>query len=1164
MGVVRPFVHLHLHSQYSLLDGATRISDLLDHCEQNNMPAVAVTDHGNMFGAMEFYFKAQGRATKPIIGCEVYICQGSRFDKSKKAVDTMDEEDGKPANILNHLVLLVKNEKGYKNLCKLVTSGYLEGFYYKPRIDKEILAQHAEGLIALTSCLRGEVPYWLNRGKCDFAQDAAVFYKDLFGDDFYLEVQNHGIPEQLVANRGIADISKRLGVKIVATQDSHYLKASDAAAHDVLLCLQTQRVLEDANRMKFANDQFYVKNGDEMAKVFPDNLEYLDHTLEIADKIDYKVKVKDEAGKPIYHLPKYQTELPVEEQLAADAKAGLAKAFENKLKDKIKDKAKYDERLDEEIKMIQKTGFSGYFLIVADFINWAKKQKIPVGPGRGSGVGSLVAMSLGITDADPIEYNLLFERFINPDRVSMPDFDVDFCQERRNEVINYVAEKYGRENVSQIATFGKLMARGVLRDVGRVYGMPHSEMDLVAKLVPEELKITLEKAFEKEPELRRLEDSNPRLAKVFQVARALEGGIKSAGRHAAGVIITEQPLTEYCPLFLGKDGEIAAQYDKDWCEKIGLVKFDFLGLKNLTVISKAEKLVQKKKPEFSIDAFDYKDPKVFELIGRGDCVGIFQLEASSGMAELGIKLQPTRIEDINAMVALFRPGPMAMIDDFVDRKHGRKPTEYIFPELETALKETYGIMLYQEQVMSIARIIAGYKLSEADLLRRAMGKKKHDEMAEHRSKFIKGASERGFDAAKSAQLFDLMAKFADYGFNKSHAVAYSLITYQTGFLKAYYPSEYFAALLSAELDDIDKLTKYIKDAREHQIEILPPDVNESDVDFTVIGKNIRFGLGAIKGVGTGVAAEILTEKEKNGPYKDIFDFCVRINKRMNRKTLEALISVGAFDRISPNHHRNQLLLGLERIQRYGQVTGDAASLGQQSLFGGGPTGVSEDQPTLQDAPIMDEKARLKAERELVGFYISGHPLDKYSFLTDTVVTMTASRAQTFKSERLNVTMVGIIGTLRLTFTKKSGEKMAIFGLEDATGTIDCISFPESYRNNEQLLVKNDEPLVVQGELDTSEEKPRFFLKNAIRAADYVPPKIKEICVRPSLIVDDISRKLQELKFWAKRFPGDIPIKCLIRSPEGEVMLKLPEKVSVHSEACVELFGLFGKNVELVQ
>ena len=939
------FVHLHLHTEYSLLDGAISLDNLIKKALDLKMPAVAVTDHGNLFSALDFYLKAMKAGIKPIIGCEIYIAPGSRFNKTAPA--------GQNEEASYHLILLARNKDGYKNLVKLVTSAYLEGFYYKPRIDKELLEKHHEGLIALSACLGGEIPSLLIQNRYEDAKKTALEYERVLGkDNFYLELQDNGIPEQEQVNRELIKLNKDTGIPLVATNDCHYLDMEDHKAHDALLCIQTGKTVKDANRLRFSSETFYMKTPEEMKKAFSHVPEAIANTVKIAERCNMEM----ELGK--YHLPHFPVPegLTREDYMADLARKGLEERFieieavrgQNSI-----DKTKYSERLESEIAMLNKMGFAGYFLIVWDFIRYAKDHDIPVGPGRGSAAGSLVAYCLRITDLDPLPYNLLFERFLNPERISMPDIDVDFCMDRRDEVLKYVTEKYGQDHVTQIITYGTMLAKGVIRDVGRVLDIPYIEVDKVAKLVPNALGITLAKAMEQEPKLREIQKKDARMAELMEIALLLEGQVRHASKHAAGVVISQLPLTEYLPLFKTPKDEITTQFDMKGVEKIGLVKFDFLGLRTLTVIHKAVETINERLAKaplaaterFSINTIPFDDAKSFELLSRGETAGVFQLE-SSGMRDIVIKMKPQCFEDLIALVALYRPGPLqsGMVDDFIKRKKGATKITYELPELEPILKDTYGVIVYQEQVMQIARTLAGYSLGGADLLRRAMGKKDPEVMAKEKVPFLKGAEKQHVNLKKAEAIFDLMAKFAEYGFNKSHSAAYALVSYQTTFLKAHYPVDYMAALLTSEVQDTDKVVKYIYESRLMGINILPPDVNDSRWDFSVIeahdreniepGSNIgsiRFGLAAVKNVGSSAIEAMIEARESKGAYTSLADFCKKVDqRRVNRRVIEALIKCGAFDLTGAR--RSQMMDGIDMMMDQAAKHQEQESVGQFSIF----------------------------------------------------------------------------------------------------------------------------------------------------------------------------------------------------------------------------------------
>lgn len=1163
------FVHLHLHTQYSLLDGALRLDDLFERAKEYNMPAIAMTDHGNMFGAIDFYTRAIKAGIKPILGSEVYFTPGSRFDrrppKKTRLVESQDEEEGKYQ--IHHLVLLCKNQTGYQNLCKLLSKAYLEGMYYKPRIDIELLKEYSEGLIATTACLKGEVAFNFFTGQDDRAAQAITKLHDVFKDDFYLEIQRHGLEEEKVYEK-IIDYAKENNIKLVATNDCHYLNREDAAAQEVLLCIQTGKTFMDEKRMKLTADEFYFKSAEQMRERFKDLPESCDHTLEIADKCNLEITWHDDDGKQIYHLPDFaqfiDTGESENEYFARMAKEGLEERFQGPHFTELvaqpnwesELKPQYYERLQVEIDTILTMGFPGYFLIVSDFIKWSKDNDIPVGPGRGSGAGSLVAYSMKITNINPLPYNLLFERFINLERITMPDFDVDFCQDRRPEVIEYVTNKYGAENVGQIITFGKLQAKAVIRDVSRVYGLPYAETDALAKLIPDELGITLHKALEMEPKLSELEERDPKIRRILHISKRLEGLLRHASIHAAGVIITNDPLVTYCPLYKGREGEQVVQFDKDFSEEIGLVKFDFLGLKTLTVIQNARNFIRRDKVEdFDIEKIDMNDQEVYDYISSGNTTGVFQLE-SSGMKDLCRRLKPGSIDDITAINALYRPGPMGlgMHDEFIERKFGRTETDYFFDELEPVLKDTYGIIVYQEQVMNVARIVGGYSLGEADMLRRAMGKKKEKEMARHREIFLAGAKERNFDQKIAERLYDLMAEFAKYGFNKSHAVAYAVIAYQTAFLKKYYPAQFFAALLGTEMNNTDKITAYINDARENGIEILPPDVNESLFLFNVLESKIRFGMGAIKNVGEGPVKAIIEEREANGPYQGFIDFCERVSmKSVNNRVLESLIKVGAFDECE-QMNRKTLLESLDIVVAYAKKKQDEKEKGQVNLFdmAGATEETREEMLNITETDDFDEKEKLGYEQQLLGIFISGHPLDKYSELISELISMPISEIHSLPQmakpdfdfrdpkrnndpSKRNMTIAGIIVEQKNIMTKK-GDRMAFTTIEDLSGKIECIFFPKTYAECFEVL-EGDDPIVLSGYVRLSDDRRSFYVNGARRIQDESDERVNAVRIKINTTdLNDYS--LSKLKQVLLSYRGSVPTHLIMESDEGRAKLDL--------------------------
>jgi len=1051
------FVHLHLHSGYSLLDGACDHDVLAKTAAKYGMPAVAVTDHGNLFGAIGFYNAANKAGIKPIIGCEMYIAKTSRHDR--------DPAGGRP----HHLIVLCENERGYRNLVKLVSKGYLEGFYYKPRIDKEILSEHSEGLIGLSACLNGEVASNLLAGRIDQAERAAAEYRDIFGADrFFLELHDHGLEKQRKIIPDMLRISSRTGIRAVATNDCHYMHQDDCRAHDVLLCIQTGKTMNDPNRMKFYTDQFYFKTRPEMDRVFGEIPYVLDQTVEIAERCGFKLEAvrnpfPEFTVPPGYTVDSYFVKV-VRDGFEERLRHLRPLADQGLLKNPI---AAYEERIEAELGIIQGMKYSGYFLIVWDLIHYARQSGIPVGPGRGSAAGSLVSYCLRITDIDPLQYGLLFERFLNPERVTLPDIDIDFCMNRRAEVIDYVTRKYGRENVAQIITFGTMAARGVIRDTGRGMEMTYAEVDRIAKMVPAELHITLDKAIEQNPELKSLVETDGRVRELMDVARRLEGLARHASTHAAGIVISPQPITEFVPLYKSGKDEITTMYPMTDVEKIGLLKMDFLALTTLTIIDDTLKMLQQQQGiHLDMDALPLDDVKTYELFSAGQTSGVFQFE-SSGMKDILRRFKPSTIEHLTALNALYRPGPIGggMIDDFIKRKHGQKKVDYELAELKSVLEETYGVIVYQEQVMQIANIIAGYSLGEADLLRRAMGKKKPEEMAAHREKFLAGARQKGFkDDKKIGRLFDLMEQFAGYGFNKSHSAAYAVLAYRTAYLKAHYPRHFMAAILTSERGSQEKIVKYINECREMGIPILPPDVNLSDVFFTPAENGIRFGLAAIKNVGESAITSIVANK----PFKTLFDFCERVDLRaVNKRVVESLVKAGAFDSVSPD--RALLYGNIDRAMDWGQRTQREREVGQGGLFNMlmGPSG-DQDMDPAQPWP---EGLQLKHEKETLGFYITGHPLRKYAGEVKAYGNATTGTLAD-KPSGFDVSIGGIVSAVRTMRTKK-GEAMGVVLLEDWEGVVEVLVFPETYARSQRLL-ETDAPVFVRGKLDNDESSSRIL------------------------------------------------------------------------------------------
>ena len=1076
------FVHLHLHTQFSLLDGANQIDPLVQQIKSFGQPAVAMTDHGNMFGAIEFYRKAKDAGIKPIIGCEAYMAPGSRFAKDSALAH----------NDYYHLVLLARNLTGYQNLIKLVSKAYLEGFYYKPRMDKDILKEHHEGLIALSGCLSGEIPYLIGQKDMDAAMKVAGEFQEVFGKEhFYLEVQANGLEHQRIANAGLIEIHKKLGIPLAGTNDCHYLKKEDSRPHDLMLCLQTGKTISDPNRLKFDTDQLYVKSTEEIAPAFVEFPNAVMNTCRIADHCDLQLAL-NKTYLPQYKVPEGYTRETYLERLALEGLADRLKERPSQIPSGL-----YDRRLREELMIICSMGFAGYFLIVWDIIQFARGRGIPVGPGRGSAAGSLVAYALRITDLDPLVHTLLFERFLNPERVSLPDIDMDFCMDRRGEVINYVVEKYGNDHVAQIITFGTLGAKAAIRDVGRVLEIPYAEVDRVAKLVPNQLNMTLQQALDTEPRLRELVETDPKVGELMGIARSLEGLARHASTHAAGVVISEEPLTNYVPLYKGANDEIVTQYSMGDVEKIGLVKFDFLGLKTLTMIQRAVALVNEGHPDtppLIIDQIPFNDPNTFALLSSGKTTGLFQLE-SSGMRDLLTGLKPDRFEDIIAIIALYRPGPMDLIPDFIKRKQGKIPITYEVPELEPILKDTYGVIVYQEQVMAIANKVAEFSLGQADILRRAMGKKKPEEMEKLRAQFLDGAKKRKIPEKKAEKLFELIQKFAGYGFNKSHAAAYAVVCYQTGYLKAHYPTEFMAALMTTDMGNADKIVGYFTECRDLGIKVLGPDVNESQKNFAVVEGAIRFGMAAIKNVGEGAVESIIAIRDETAPFTSFFDFCRRVDlHKVNKRMLEGLIKAGAFDSLGAK--RSQLMAVLDQAVEDGAAAQKEREQGQTSIFGGtfdeGSQATKLADPPLPDLPEWDQGQRLKYERELTGFYISAHPLARYEATINALATATTVGLAELPDGR-EVRLCGIITTVKTMLTKK-GDRMAYLTLEDLHGVVEVIAFPDLYKAATDLIAP-ERVIRLTGTVDRGDKGTKIRGMKLEPLAEVQNQSIKRVTIR---------------------------------------------------------------------
>lgn len=1080
------FTHLHVHTEYSLLDGAARVNRLVEQAARMGMTSLAITDHGTMYGVVDFFKACSGQGIKPIIGCEVYVAPRTRHDRTPKVDDQ-----------LHHLVLLAENKTGYQNLMQLVSQGFTEGFYYKPRVDKELLAAHSKGLIALSGCVAGEVPSRIIRGEMGMAEKSAGEYRDIFGqDNFYLEIQDHGFEEQRIANKGLLVLHQRTGIPLVATNDVHYVLKEHNEMQDVLLCIQTGKTVDDPGRMKFQSSELYLKSEQEMALLFGE----LGDALENTNRIARRCHVELEFGKlhlPVYRVPDGHT---VESYLRELCQKGVQWRY-GQMSEEVK------QRLDFELKVIEQMGYSAYFLIVWDFIDFARSQSIPVGPGRGSAAGSLVAYVLGITNLDPLKYGLLFERFLNPDRVSMPDIDIDFCFERRGEVIDYVSRTYGSDRVAQIATFGTMAARAAIRDVGRALGIPYGDVDRVAKLVPTDLGITIERALQESPELGQVYREDDQIHKLINMAALLEGMPRHASTHAAGVVITREPLTHYLPLYKTADGPLTTQFAKDPVEELGLLKMDLLGLRTLTVLDDTVKMIRKNHGlDINIDEIPLDDAKTFELLGHGDAIGVFQLE-SSGMRAILKDLKPAVFEDIVALVALYRPGPLGsgMVDDFIKGKHGEKKVSYLHPKLEPILKDTYGVILYQEQVMRIASELGGFSLGEADLMRRAMGKKKPEILAGLRVQFVEGAEKNGVDPVIAGQVFDLIEYFAGYGFNKSHSAAYALVSYQTAFCKANYPVEYMAALLTSVRDNTDKISFYINECRRMNIDVLPPDVNQSGLDFTVAGDKVRFGLGAIKNVGLGAVKTIIEIRERDGAYTSFADFCQRLDTQtINRRVLESLIKSGALDILG--HHRSQMMAAVEAGLGLAQLAQKDRQNGQLTLldFWG-----AEVQKTLTiempDRPEFSSKELLAMEKETLGLYVSGHPLWEYKDSIEQCATHSIAGLAEL-ADRTEVTVGGMLGSMKKITTKR-GEMMAFAGLEDLTGAVEMVVFPRTYQQYARLLAP-DAPLLVKGVVSISGDEAKIMANSLEPLSKHVLGKLYvQLENATAEIVADVQRVL---------------------------------------------------------
>lgn len=1117
------FVHLHVHSDYSLLDASQKIESIVKKAKELNMKSIALTDHGNMFGAIKFYKIAKSFDIKPIIGCEIYVAKGSRFKKEST-------QSGKRPS--NHLILLAMNTTGYYNLIKLVSFGYLEGFYYTPRVDKELLEKYNEGLIALSGCLKGEVAEKVILDKYEDAKKAALEFVKIFPDRFYLEIQDHGIPEQKIVIDAFSKMSKELDIPMVCSNDSHYTVKEEAVSHDMLLCIGSKNTIHDTNRKKYYGDQFYLKSGNEMEEIFKEFPEAIENTKKIADRCNLEIKM-GEYLQPKFPIPKESGIQDPNEYLEKLSKEGLKKRIGDKVT------SKYEKRLDYELKVINKMGYPGYFLITSDFIQYAKDNNIPVGPGRGSAAGSLVAYSLGITNVDPLKYDLLFERFLNPDRVSMPDIDIDFCYEKRGLVIDYVKRTYGKDNVCQIITFGSMMARGVVRDVTRVLGFPYAIGDKLSKMIPDELGITLEKAENMVQEIREFISSDDEYAKIWTNAKVLEKNVRHAGTHAAGVVIAPGKLIDYVPLY--KSGnDIVTQYDMKSLDDIGILKMDFLSLRTLTVIANTVDLLREKGIEIDINKIPLNDKKVYQLFSAGETIGIFQFE-SNGMHQYLKQLKPNKIDDLVAMNALYRPGPMGNIPSFIRRKQGEEEIEYLHPKLESILKSTYGIIVYQEQVIQIVSKIGGFTLSKADILRRAMGKKQRETLKKLRGEFVEGAKKNGLTEKLANEIYDLLSKFADYGFNKSHAVAYSIIAYQTAYLKTHYPAEFFASILNSERGKIEKVANKIEEIKSMDISIINPDINISKSLFSVKDGKIIYGFAAVKNVGDKAAESIVNAREKGENFTSLFDLTSRINyKSVNRKALEALICIGAMDSLPGN--RNQLLDVVDDALRYGQKYQDEKNSNQVSLFGADQQKMIMNEPKLKELPDWKESKKLEKEKEFIGFYLSGHPLDKYRDELEAF-----SNIGSLYKDNVGEYKIGGIVTNRKVYFDKNYKPWSRFTLETLTDKVTILAFRDTYEKNKKSIVDNNEIFVTgkMSERDKDNKEKTIIMNSLIPLNEVREKMVKKLHIR----IDYEKANPQKLKLLVneilKKYSGKISLIIHIIDKNNKEWIKRAKNIKVN-------------------
>jgi DNA polymerase-3 subunit alpha len=1154
------FIHLHNHSEFSILDGAMKTEALVGAAYENNMPAVALTDHGNIFGAVSFFKQAKEKGIKPILGCEVYIAPKNRFVK---------KAEGKGPNHF-HLVLLVKDEAGYRNLCQLITQSYLEGFYYRPRIDKELLAQHSEGLVGLSACLKGEISLNLGLGLEKKAEEAALEYASILPKgDFYIEIQDHGLEEQREINPLLINLSRKLNIPLVATNDVHYLAKDDAESQDVLLCIQTNKKVADQDRIRFGSEQFYFKSSEEMIDLFSEIPEAIQNTAKIAAKCNFEFPFSG------YFLPQFKAPegTSLSEYFDSVVREGFKSQIEAITKEKKKDELaslveEYEERLEKEIKLIKEMGFEGYFLIVWDLIKMAKDNDIPVGPGRGSAAGSLLAYSLGITDIDPLEYDLLFERFLNPERISLPDIDIDFCARRRDEVLDYVTKKYGRENVCQIITFGTMAARQAVRDVGRALEVPLPEVDKIAKMIPPfGPDATVDGALKNISQLRELRDKNAKIAHLISVAQKLEGQVRHPSIHAAGIVIAPKPLVEFMPLYQSVKGEITTQFPMQDIEAIGLLKMDLLGLRNLTVIKDTVELVAKETGErIDMKNIPLDDKDTFEVFKSGNTDGVFQFE-SSGMKDLLRNFKPASFRDLIALNALYRPGPLksGMTDEFIKRKNHPDRISYECEELEPILKETQGIIVYQEQVMKIATELAGFSTAEADILRKAMGKKVTGMMKAQKQRFVQGAKKKGLSLAKANKIFDQIKYFAGYGFNKSHSAAYAYLAYRTAYLKAHYPSHFLAALLTSEAERgaTSQVAKYLIECEELGIKILPPDINESDFNFTVDKGAIRFGLSAIKNVGEGAVRTLLRAKEKIGKFTSPFDLCEVADSRvLNRKVIESLIKAGALD--SLGWRRSQMFHLIDKVIEYAHEIQKIRSSKQSLLFGAGQIEPPPIPPELKEMPEWDESLSLSYEKDALGFYITGHPLAKFGKQLIRLVSRSISQLDEERDFNSEIRVAGIISSLKALKTRKD-ERMATFILEDLSGRIEVVAFPDIYQRYYDHL-REDQMVWVKGKFLGEGESQRIHLLQVMPLAEAFQKQAKRVVLR--IFLPGIEESVfEELKGMLDESRGECPVFFELETPHSYRMVVQSldvSGISLSEDITTRIESLLGENSVFIE